>query len=523
MTLHISAQDVRRFSLDELRPFARDNPEFYAEAGKEHYRLLAYLSTKVSGTLIDIGTHRGASALALSFNPANRVLTFDIEERTPQIVDHRSNVTRFIEDLTKDNVRNKYRRTLLESPLILLDIDPHEGERECEFLEWLEVNEYKGLVVLDDVWHFKDLREKVWYEIPRSRKIDLTRVGHWSGTGLMTYGERPFFDEEPKKEELAGWTLVTGYFDLGKEPDANDSLRVRNPDWYLTEHSASVLSLEYDLVVFTEPEFEEAVMRKRPGLLHPRTTVVTQRFSDFPLFKHRERIWENRGGHHCRRDPRNTASFYLMCMSKLHMLEKASAARPDSTHLAWVDIGIERLGLENIAALDRAMALRRNGFSTCRIAYQKADDFRAFFGNGCSDASADCGKCTFCGTFFTVDRASVSEVNALAEAEFVRLLEAGYGHVDEQVMAFMHAARPDLFSWYLGDYAEAIVNYGRVREHPEAPLHNLILPSIAARDWETAALGTKILWDSYERGDCQFSEADLSGLLWAKREVRKRT
>ena len=40
MTLRITAQDVRRFSLDELRPFARDNPEFYGVAGREHYRLL---------------------------------------------------------------------------------------------------------------------------------------------------------------------------------------------------------------------------------------------------------------------------------------------------------------------------------------------------------------------------------------------------------------------------------------------------------------------------------------------------
>ena len=52
---------------------------YFLEApGKEHYRLLSYISTLYNGvTILDIGTYKGCSALALSFNPSNKVVSFD--------------------------------------------------------------------------------------------------------------------------------------------------------------------------------------------------------------------------------------------------------------------------------------------------------------------------------------------------------------------------------------------------------------------------------------------------------------
>src|SRR5580692_2267406 len=97
------------------------------------------------------------------------------------------------------------------------------------------------------------------------------------------------------------WTLVTGYFDLTKQPDCVPELATRPPEYYLEQHCGGVLGLDRDLVVFTENRFEEKIWAKRPTHLHDRTRVVTQRFSDFPLFRYRERIWENRRGRNCSR------------------------------------------------------------------------------------------------------------------------------------------------------------------------------------------------------------------------------
>jgi len=47
--------------------------------GIEAYALYAYLSTLFDGgTILDIGTLFGSSALALSYNPNNKVITYDV-------------------------------------------------------------------------------------------------------------------------------------------------------------------------------------------------------------------------------------------------------------------------------------------------------------------------------------------------------------------------------------------------------------------------------------------------------------
>ena len=43
---------------------------FYGNAGREHYKLMSYISYKYNNSLLlDIGTYRGLSALSLSSNP----------------------------------------------------------------------------------------------------------------------------------------------------------------------------------------------------------------------------------------------------------------------------------------------------------------------------------------------------------------------------------------------------------------------------------------------------------------------
>jgi len=110
------------------------SPEvFNRPPGKEHYHLLKTLSTEVSGKeILDIGTWMGASALALSFNPANIVHSFDLAHSfsLPQ----RSNIQYHLANIVTDTPeREQWKDRILASPLIFLDIDPHEGKDEYIF------------------------------------------------------------------------------------------------------------------------------------------------------------------------------------------------------------------------------------------------------------------------------------------------------------------------------------------------------------------------------------------------------
>lgn len=174
-----------------------DHSEFYGDPGKEHYRLLAYLSTQFSGkTLIDIGSHRGSSAAALSFNPQNQVESFDIENRIPESQNSPKNIKniRFnYVNLFNLESRSPWEKTILESPLIFLDIDPHDGILEYEFYLWLKSKKYNGAIIFDDIHYFIGMRKNLWQKIEDSEKEDITHLGHWSGTGIIQFSNKFIF------------------------------------------------------------------------------------------------------------------------------------------------------------------------------------------------------------------------------------------------------------------------------------------------------------------------------------------
>ncbi len=148
---------------------------FNAEPGKEHYRLLAWLSLQFSGvTICEVGTLDGCGTLALSHNPENRVVSFDV---------------RFYDDRAEmpDNAELKlvydgFMDEVAKCPLIFYDT-MHDGVLEREFVEELRKRDYKGLVVFDDIYLNEPMKQ-FWYTLS-GKKEDWTDIGHWSGTGVL--------------------------------------------------------------------------------------------------------------------------------------------------------------------------------------------------------------------------------------------------------------------------------------------------------------------------------------------------
>jgi hypothetical protein len=506
--MKISLAGLRSVDLKTLRPFVGDSEWFYAEPGVESHRLLAYLSTLFEGqTIFDVGTHLGDSAHALAYNEKNRVLSFDVVDKVPLHRRKRQNVAYRLADLFDPATREKWKPQLLDSPLIFLDVDPHEGTREYEFVSWLRRNEYRGVVVLDDIWYFKPMRDRLWYRIEDRYKLDITHVGHWSGTGMVSFAEELSCEGAHRAADTTNWTLVTGYFDLTKQLDASPAIQSRSAAYYLEEHGTSTLSLEQNLVVFCEPETEDKIWSLRPEHLHVRTRVIAQSFDDFPLVRHRDRIIANRGGSTCSSDPRNTASYYLFCVSRCAMVKRAIEENTfGSSHFAWINICIERMGYQNLAHLTEVFAQQRSKFSTCYIDYVDEKTTRSLsdnFGSRCV------GRCSMCSGFYTGDAEYMREVCSRIEEQFVKCLERGYGHADEQLINLVYFDAPELFDWYLGDYQEMITNYARVYQRPERTLHQLIRNSFAAKDWVVCSRACDILWTSHQGGACRLSDTDL--------------
>ncbi len=156
---------------------------FLSEPGEEHYKLLSYISSNVESKnvkIADLGSREGLSALALSVNPFAEVRSYDITlERIIPEIKERENIM-FIEKDVLTCVDE-----IAKSDIILLDIDPHDGIKEELFLQKLIEKNFKGILICDDI-NLNIGMKTFWYKI-KQPKEDYTKLGHWSGTGLVYF------------------------------------------------------------------------------------------------------------------------------------------------------------------------------------------------------------------------------------------------------------------------------------------------------------------------------------------------
>lgn len=153
----------------------------------EHYKLLGFLSTLYENcNIIDGGSRTGMSALALGGNRRNLIRSYDLIQVSPAYKNDYPNITFYQKDLLTESPE-----ILLQTPLIFLDLDPHDGVQETRFFEILRNIGYRGIVILDDIstpgTHFMFPGMVSFWNSITEKKIDISSVGHGSGTGLVVF------------------------------------------------------------------------------------------------------------------------------------------------------------------------------------------------------------------------------------------------------------------------------------------------------------------------------------------------
>lgn len=185
---------IEAVDIGSLLPYVswNDHKRFFpSPPGQEHYRLLAYLSTQIKcKRIIDIGTYLGSSAVALSLDMTKEVLTYDIADWIPHLGDGKVTVK------DRSNIRCSYDDYLDDladlvqgCDLVMVDID-HTGRTEELVMQKLREIKYTGLVLLDDI-RLNDEMKRFYAAIPE-RTVDVTEVGHWSGTGIVVFDDSRF-------------------------------------------------------------------------------------------------------------------------------------------------------------------------------------------------------------------------------------------------------------------------------------------------------------------------------------------
>lgn len=500
----INIDDVNKIKLNSKI----QNEDYQKQAGIEHYKLLAYLSNQINSSIIfNIGTHQGLNAAALSSNKNNAVFTFDfvdnISTEDKQLLWPNNNVIFSTDDLLDNNVRSKWKDMLLNSSIIFIDIDPHKGTREYNFYLWLKENNYKGILILDDIHYFKEMRDNLWHKIPSSEKYDATSVGHWSGTGFVTFNNQTIeiYDNVPQRVHKTtsdkNWTIVTAYFNLTKTNDASTSIKERDINYYM-KHANMTMALDQNLVVYCDLESEPYLRALRPSHLSHKTRYIITEFMDIDIVKnnyHRVVDIRNRTGYNA--DPRNTPSYYLLCMARYDLLLRTMNDNPfNSTHFAWCNICIERMSWKGNIFFPKIWQEFRDKFSTCYIDYQPKslviDNVKQYY---------QWGRCGMCSGFFTGNKYYMRQFCNEVIKEFNEMLLLEVGHADEQLFSIVFFKHPELFEFYFGDYAEMIVNYGWIYDRPHQPVINIITNLYNSdENWQLLKQATSRWLQSYSYG-----------------------
>jgi hypothetical protein len=184
MKIDLNLEKIKQIDLQNLGNLVVEQEfrhYFLDQPGKEHYKLLAYLSNQFKNTtILDIGTYKGCSALALSYNASNKILSFDLGNYRNLGVGIPNNIEFILDNILKE----QYKSIVLEAKLISLDTN-HNGDFELEFHKYLRSIKWKGILYLDDIklnqsmidyWNFID-----------EEKYDVTEVGHHSGSGMVYF------------------------------------------------------------------------------------------------------------------------------------------------------------------------------------------------------------------------------------------------------------------------------------------------------------------------------------------------
>lgn len=174
-----------RMKYVELLAEQADRRYFGDEPGKEHYALLEWIGSVFPGkTLLDIGTYRGASALALIGSGASPVITVDCSDHTGPGFSGAPGIARILDDAVDWLETEEAAEVVRECPVIMLDV-MHDGWTERHIYRRLGEIGFQGILLLDDI-ALNDPMTRFWNDIERP-KLDLTRIGHHSGTGAVLF------------------------------------------------------------------------------------------------------------------------------------------------------------------------------------------------------------------------------------------------------------------------------------------------------------------------------------------------
>lgn len=299
-------------------------------------------------------------------------------------------------------------------------------------------------------------------------------------------------------------TLVSFYFNLTKLPDATEAGR---PQSFYMEKGVETLKLENPMVLFCDADTYPLLKATRDREVPDErlTHYIVQSLTDYDFYKdHWPIIRKNREGVECYRNDRNTASYFLTSMFKIHALRIAHQKNYFATPFyTWLDFGGSHVMRSFGPAARRILADPRPKISLCYIHYRSHDELRRRL-----ETKAQGGYCGIAAGSLTVEASYISRFYNGCMSVFHEQLLQGIGHGEEQVLTSFYDRWPELCTLYYGDYYSILTNYHVPVEDYPSIRHFFINEAVAKGRAALAA-------------DCARSVLDAVGKGWLTLEAHE--
>ena len=215
-TINLSNKNLDSIDLSEFdeylnEKYRRNHKQggygFHDKSGVEQYKLLAYMSTLLNNeTILDVGTFEGGSALALSKNKTNNVISIDVKYQVNRDIDL-DNILFLEGDILNDEeeiikidrnfgsgaLNKGYGKELIKQSKLILYDTVHDGVVEKQFHDYLVKSNWSGVCIWDDTkyrWTGAVRQGMVdFWDSIENEKEDVTKYAHWTGTGMVWYNQ----------------------------------------------------------------------------------------------------------------------------------------------------------------------------------------------------------------------------------------------------------------------------------------------------------------------------------------------
>lgn len=240
-------------------------------------------------------------------------------------------------------------------------------------------------------------------------------------------------------------TFVTCLYDLSKRGTNHRSI-----DWMFA-NSEFVLSLDHELVIFTEPELAAEIRKRRDGrptriLPVPFETLLSRPRAAGALCGHRQSNTTS---------TKVTATYIQLMWAKYAMLESAlTLTQP--THLAWIDVAITHVA-KTIPGLAEEI-------------FKQPSDLPQFHMLRYFDMTETIVPAYWytlhghlAGGLVVGEVGRMRDLIAAFWSAIDLAIANGLAPVDEAILSYLAAQQPDRYAFSYGDYCDILRNHDHVR------------------------------------------------------------